>query len=448
MWSRAQLPVRAALTGVLALCWGCGAGGDNSDPPPHRATIPIPLRGGPEEGRWHAYRTHRFDEGLTEEQRAEIAALEAIGYADGKHATDVPRGVTRHIPESTAPGLNLVNSAHAAQAQLMDMQGKVLHTWAMPFTEAFPDFPGQHKWRSFWRRTHLYDNGDLLAIFEGLGIIKVDKNSNLLWASNVRAHHDIAALPDGRIWVLTREAHMVPRLHKRKPVLEDFISLLDAEGEEVRRISVLRALEESEYHEMWSGKVWRSGDLLHTNSLELLDGSLASANPAFKAGNFLISIHLAHMIAVLDPQQEKIVWASKGSYRHQHDPTVLENGRLLLFDNNPPKKASSILEIDPASGEESVIYRGPDSDPFYSETCGLSQRLANGNTLITESDYGRALEVTPAGDTVWEFYSPFSAGESDEYIATLMEVVRLPGGSPPNWLKNPGEMPGKGSEGR
>ncbi len=74
--------------------------------------------------------------------------------------------------------------------------------------------------------------------------------------------------------------------------------------------------------------------------------------------------------------------------------------------------------------------------------------MPNGNTLITESDYGRALEVTPDGETVWEFYSPFSAGENDEYIATLMEVVRLPGDSPTNWLKNPGEMPGKGSEGR
>ncbi|MEO2164169.1 MAG: arylsulfotransferase family protein, partial [bacterium] len=153
-------------------------------------------------------------------------------------------------------------------------------------------------------------------------------------------------------------------------------------------------------------------------------------------------------VAVLDPGQEKIVWAHTGSYRFQHDPSVLENGRILVFDNNPPLKASAIVEINPTSGEETLVYRGPESDPFYSETCGLAQRLPNGNTLITESDYGRALEVTPDGETVWEFYSPFSAGENDEYIATLMEVVRLPGDSPPNWLKNPGEMPGKGSEGR
>jgi hypothetical protein len=439
MWFQPHLLPCLSLLAAIALCSGCG--GDTSPDP-------VPKRGGPGEGRWHTYRTHRFDEGLTEEQQAEIAALEALGYADGKHSTDVPRGVTRHITERIAPGLNLVNSAHAAQAQLIDSMGVVLHTWAMPFDEAFPDFPGEHNHRSFWRRTHLFDNGDLLAIFEGLGIIKIDKDSRLMWASTERAHHDMAPLPDGRVWVLTREAHVIARLHKRRPVLEDFIALLDERGKQVRRISVVEALENSPYSDMWDRKIWREGILLHTNSVELLDGSLADANPAFVTGNLLISMRMPHMVAVLDPRQEKIVWAHTGSYRFQHDPSVLENGRILVFDNNPAREASAILEIDPASEEETVIYRGPDSDPFYSETCGLAQRLPNGNTLITESDFGRALEVTPGGETVWEFYSPFSAGENGEYIATLMEVVRLPGATPPNWLKNPVEMPGKGSEGR
>ncbi len=442
MWSQPHVPANIALLAALALCFGCGRDDTGG------TTDTVPKRGGPAEGRWHTYRTHRFDEGLTEEQRADIAALEALSYTDGKHTTDVPRGVTRHILKSTAPGLNLVNSAHAAQAQLVDMQGEVLHTWAMPFTEAFPNFPGKHNHRSFWRRTHLFDNGDLLAIFEGLGIIKIDKDSRLMWASTERAHHDMAPLPDGRVWVLTREAHVIARLHKRRPVLEDFLVLLDARGKQVQRISVVEALENSPYSDMWDRKIWREGILLHTNSVELLDGSLADANPAFKAGNLLVSMRMPHMVAVLDPGQEKIVWAHTGSYRFQHDPSVLENGRILVFDNNPPLEASAIVEIDPTSGEETLVYRGPESDPFYSETCGLAQRLPNGNTLITESDYGRALEVTPDGETVWEFYSPFSAGENDEYIATLMEVVRLPGDSPTNWLKNPGEMPGKGSEGR
>ena len=34
------------------------------------------------------------------------------------------------------------------------------------------------------------------------------------------------------------------------------------------------------------------------------------------------------------------------------------------------------------------------------------QRLANGNTLITESVNGRAFEVTADGRIVWEFLAP------------------------------------------
>lgn len=36
---------------------------------------------------------------------------------------------------------------------------------------------------------------------------------------------------------------------------------------------------------------------------------------------------------------------------------------------------------------------------------GGAQRLENGNTLITESDNGRAFEVTRAGEIVWDYYN-------------------------------------------
>ncbi|HSN89535.1 MAG TPA: hypothetical protein VL025_22425, partial [Thermoanaerobaculia bacterium] len=52
--------------------------------------------------------------------------------------------------------------------------------------------------------------------------------------------------------------------------------------------------------------------------------------------------------------------------------------------------------------------------------------LPNGNTLLTESENGRAIEVTPEGRIVWELYNPHRAGESNELVAVLFEVVRLP----------------------
>jgi len=399
-----------------------------------------PAPSAPRKGLWHPYRPDRSLEGLSAEQRAEITALEAIGYADGKHTLDVPRGVTRHDPQRTASGVNLLNSAHVAGAQLIDMQGNCLHTWSHSFRDVWPDYPGSHVFKSFWRRTHLFDNGDLLCIFEGMGIIKIDKDSKLIWSSPVQAHHDLQPMPDGTLWVLTREAHMLPRIHERRPSLEDFVSLLDSEGREVRRISVLEALEKSEYLDLWDGKVRRAGDLFHTNSLEILTGSIAHLHSAFAAGNFLISLRTLDLVAVLDPEEERIVWATQGTFKQQHDPTVLANGHLLLFDNNPDLQASRVLELDLGTGQEHWRYEGQESEPFFSSACGLAQRLPGGNTLITESDYGRAFEVTPEGEMVWEYYSPFSAGENDEFIATMMEMWRLPADMNLDWLTAPAKQ--------
>ena len=72
--------------------------------------------------------------------------------------------------------------------------------------------------------------------------------------------------------------------------------------------------------------------------------------------------------------------------------------------------------------------------PFYSATCGTGQRLANGHTLITESDNGRAFEVTSDGDVVWEFRNPQRTGPDHQYIAAIMEMVALPAEATAGWL--------------
>jgi len=66
---------------------------------------------------------------------------------------------------------------------------------------------------------------------------------------------------------------------------------------------------------------------------------------------------------------------------------------------------------------------------------GSCQRLPNGNTLITESNPGRAFEVTPDQKIVWEYINPHRADEQGEYIATLFEVIRVEKPFSANWLK-------------
>ena len=54
--------------------------------------------------------------------------------------------------------------------------------------------------------------------------------------------------------------------------------------------------------------------------------------------------------------------------------------------------------------------------------------------MISESDHGRAFEVTPDGEIVWEFHNPYRAGEDDRFVASLPELIRLPPDFPTDWL--------------
>jgi len=394
-------------------------------------------------GRWRPLRTAGPDAALTAEQRAQIAQLEAIGYLAGSAPARESRGVTRHDASPAFRGLNFYTSGHAPVAVLTDMAGTVLHTWRKAFREVWPNYPvkDSHFGIPYWRRACLFENGDVLAIFEGLGIIKVDKDSRLVWANPCHAHHDIEVIDNGDIYVLGREAHVVDFVDMKRPILEDYVVVLDAEGNEKKRVSVLQALEYSRFRGLRPAAPGGNGDIFHTNTLEVLNGAAAQRNPVFRAGNVLLSLLMLDAIAVLDMEQERIVWAKRGTFRRQHDPQILANGNLLLFDNRGLPMRSRILEFDPADMSLVWSYAGTEAEPFYSHACGVCQRLPNGNTLITETDNGRAFEVTQDGEVVWEFHNPERAGEDQEYIAALFEVNRLPADFPIAWTARGNSSP-------
>ena len=50
--------------------------------------------------------------------------------------------------------------------------------------------------------------------------------------------------------------------------------------------------------------------------------------------------------------------------------------------------------------------------------------------LINVSAEGRAIEVTPGREIVWEYDDPFHAGDKNELVATLYQAVRLPADMP------------------
>jgi len=393
----------------------------------------------------------------TAQKKPDLSKFRTLPYLAGKHKSPKKDKITKFQPDLVSAGLNLYNSAHWPTAIIMDMTGKTLHRWRLRFKDAFPDFKDidvwhkQRHWRLYWRKVHVFNNGDLLAIYEGNGLIKIDSDSNLIWATKGGFHHDFEVM-DNRIYALNRRLITLPRIHEKEPILEDLITILDADGQVLDNISILELFENSEYMSLLEGMP-PFGDIFHTNTIEVFDGGLAAQSPLFKEGNVLLSFRMTDTIAIADLEEQKIVWAQKpGFWKVQHQPTLLDNGNILLFNNlylgERADKAeyerlirtngyrlideklytddrSSVIEFNPQTMEIVWEYKGDADNPFFSLASGAIQRLPNGNTLITESDRGRVFEVTPEGQIVWEYINPHRAGEEKDKIAVIFELIRF-----------------------
>ena len=138
----------------------------------------------------------------------------------------------------------------------MDMTGSIVHEWRTDFKDAWAEPYDINKvlevYKTYWRRAYLQENGDVLAMFMDFGLVKLDKDSNLLWSYKGRTHHDLFVSDNGNIYALTRELKKRDNLGIESrnftgPVLEDFIAILNSEGKEIKRISLVDCFINSEY---------------------------------------------------------------------------------------------------------------------------------------------------------------------------------------------------------
>ena len=264
------------------------------------------------------------------------------------------------------------------------------------------------------------EDGSLLVISYVKGadesrreVLKLSVDSELLWrfVPAEGAHHDLDVSHEGEVLVLTRAERSMPSIHPRRKVMAEYITVLDNRGELIEDIPIDPVLRDSRYsfllpylREQQPGESDLSTlDYLHSNHVEVIERSGTAGTGTYKAGDLLLSLRNINTILILDPRTKEIIWIWGPSHlTYQHHPSLLENGNVLVFNNRT--RSSQVLEVDPSSNEIVWIYS--DGEEFFTRTKGSAQRLANGNTLITESDRGRAFEVTPEGKVVWQFLNP------------------------------------------
>ena len=353
--------------------------------------------------------------------------LAALGYAEWVEenaATAGRSGVTRHDPGRTWPGLNLFNSRLEREAFLLDMEGRIVHRWAAAGLDGS------------WQHIELGPAGDLFVIAEDGYLARLDWDSRVLWKRELRAHHDLAIGPAREIYVLDRQVVDIPHGDGTIPIVDDGIAVLEPDGSLRTRYSIhalFGARVPGETLEAIAGELRQRSvqeledlriiDIFHTNTVEVLDRDLGNLPTK---GDILICVKRLDLIAIVDLDEGRIEWSwGPGELDKPHQPTLTADGRILVFDNGTGRGYSRVVEVDPLRGEIVWQYEAEPRESFYSETRGGSQKLPNGNVLVTEANRGRVFEVTRDGQVVWEFYNPNTRAEEGFQRGAIYRMTRI-----------------------
>jgi hypothetical protein len=363
--------------------------------------------------------------------------LKSLPYLSESTAPrDAPTGVVVFDEQRACPGYRLYTIAPLGRAELIDERGEVIRRW-----ESEGDL---------WMRAELLQDGSLLVLgVEGLGergregkggpipdsdryVMKLDSSGGLLWKRHMLCHHDIEQTPDGNLLVLTFERRKDTRIHESLDVRDERLTLLSGDGDPVTSVSILDAALRSprafplKHVEPFDTAAGRWVDVFHANSIEWMRREgLFERGPIYGPDNVLMCFRNQDRIAVLNWPERKFVWSwGRGDISGPHDAQVLDNGDFLLFDNGLSSRRSRAVELDPVARKIVWTYEADPPESFFTVGRGSAQRLPNGNTLMAESDKGRAIEVTPDGTVVWDFRCPYTI--DGRTGATIVRMVYYP----------------------
>ena len=334
--------------------------------------------------------------------------------ADSQAETpDSTSWITVFNPAETWGGYTLAFYAHRIPI-LLDMNGHIVHRWPEARVKS---------------RLRLNEDGSLLGIALGRGIVEYDWGGDKVWEFESAlgfAHHDVIRLANGNTVTLIR-----PDEGQFDIVLE-----VNRTGAVVWQWDSATGLEAFVPPENWS-KV----DVTHFNSIQALPSNhwFDEGDTRFRPGNYLISAREMNLVFIVDKPTQEVVWAFETGLDKQHEPLMIgpgspQAGNILLFNNRYRSfyedRQSSIMEVNPVSSQ--IVWQYRDAS-FYSPTSGVQQPLPNGNVLITSSRGGRTFEITRGGHLVWEWAPPFDTTRSQRYgythspqLAALGEPIEAP----------------------
>jgi len=294
---------------------------------------------------------------------------------------------------------------------LIDLEGSEVHRWDLPYPPGLYGYllPNGNLFYMGKVRDETWERFPLWKYFKGGVILEVDRDGRIVWEHRDRDHHhDARRTPSGGAIYLTVER--VPREIATR---------------------VIGGIPDSEHDGMWAdvivevdssgNRVWEwhafehldieSDVITPTDSRD--EWSHANTVTPLPNDRVMVSFRNISTVGIIDKKSGDIVWkAGSDMLAQQHDPSLIPNGNVLIFDNGAYREDqvepwSRVIEVDPATNEIVWEYRDEPKTSFFSAYISGARRLPNGNTLITEGNSGRMFQVTPDKEVVWEYINPY-----------------------------------------
>lgn len=331
-------------------------------------------------------------------------------------------GLRAWDPDAANNGFTLFTPLGPASrtAYLIDMDGAVVHTWELPYPA------GLHGYLT--ERGTLFYNGQLpnpehpRRRAQAGAALELDWDGRILWeVRNPDHHHDGIRLRNGHVLLVcfgVLPADLAAQVQGGVPGSErpwgmdgDYLQEVTTDGQVV-----------------WEWRVWEYLDPVEDGIPWPMDSRAAWTHcngiAEWPNGDITLSFRNISKFITISRQTGEILWKlGLPLTSGQHHPMPLPDGHLLIFDNGPHRLPdpehdpegiddaswpySRVLELVVPSGEIAWRYQERPVSNFFSPRISSAQRLPNGNTLINEGVFGRFFEVTPAGEVVWEYVSPY-----------------------------------------
>ena len=262
----------------------------------------------------------------------------------------------------------------------------------------------------------LTEDGGLIFHSERSSLVKIDKDSQLVWQNQENAfHHSIEKDFEGNFWVPSQIfPYQVEYFGSSDgKYIDDAVTKISENGEILFQKSIANLLIENDMiHKVFG--YGTAKDVIHLNDIQpvLTDGQF------WKRGDIFLSLRRQSMIILYRPLTNKIIWIGEGKTLHQHDVNILDNHRISIFNNNAIQHRSfGYLKI----GFSQVLVYDFINDSYskYLDaalvknnvttlTEGRSTILDNGDLFIEEQNHSRLLYFNKDGTIKWEYVSPTS----------------------------------------